>query len=144
MSDPYFWPEAVRKRQSRWFGQGELHPFGFNYAGPGSEFEARQLGSDFYEHMMNRAGLRPIGTKPYNVPTDAADRAAYYHDAVYSSKNTTKAEADKADQDMLKYLNTAKTSSIPEAVRLWMVKKSMQAKTLLLPSGAFLGSKETP
>ena len=38
----------------------------YNYAGPGTEYRARMKGSAFYEKMMNDAGRKLVGTKPYN------------------------------------------------------------------------------
>ena len=44
-----------------------------------TEFEARMIGDngDFYKFMMERAGLVPVGTYPYNRPINGVDACAW-------------------------------------------------------------------
>lgn len=141
--DPYFSPEQVKARYEGWITSGEQHPFGNNYSGPASEFEARQLGEDgnFYEFMMARAGLKPVGTYPWNTPIDLADTAGYHHDAVYSMKDTTDDESVKADEEMIEFLDKTPSRDIGEATRKWLTRSAMSFKVKYLPKGSFLGEK---
>lgn len=90
-TDPYFSVEQASKRGP------ERHASGYNFLGPGTEFEARMLGSDFYKNMMINAGRKPVGTEPYNIPINELDRCAYNHDAVFSRNNNTEKNIRDAD-----------------------------------------------
>ena len=48
----------------------------YNFAGPGTFYEARMRGSDFYENLMKEAGRPVVGTKPYNVAINKVDACA--------------------------------------------------------------------
>ena len=93
-NDPYFSAEVMSKRGP------ERHPPGFNFLGPGTEFEARMIGEngDFYKFAMERAGRKPRGTYPYNKPYNDVDACAMDHDRVFTKKGTTKEEAENADR----------------------------------------------
>jgi hypothetical protein len=77
----------------------------YNFAGPGTEYAARMKGSAFYEKMMNDAGRKVIGTKPYNKPINKLDGCAKIHDKVYNNKKATASmvkDADRAFQSCVK------------------------------------------
>ena len=63
----------------------------YNFAGPGTFYEARMRGSDFYENLMKEAGRKVVGTKPYNKPINKVDACAKIHDATYIDKNASAA-----------------------------------------------------
>ena len=90
-NDPYFSPEEASKRGP------ELHPPGYNFLGPRTEFFARMIGSDFYKQMMINAGRTPVGKEPYNVPVNEVDKCAYEHDAIFSRNNNTEKNIRDAD-----------------------------------------------
>ena len=126
--DEYFSPENVRARsQNSWFeryvdSRAEHHFSGFytsyNFLGPNTEFEARMIGSDFYEMIMTRAGLQLVGTKPYDKPINAIDACAMRHDAVFSKLDVNIAEAEEADK---KFIECVWASNI-EGPEDWFVK----------------------
>ena len=91
-NDPYFSAEEMSKRGP------ERHLPGYNFLGPGTEFSARMLGTDFYEMAMRRAGREPVGTRPYNQPKNKFDLCALEHDRVFAKEGTTKPEARAADK----------------------------------------------
>ena len=70
----------------------------YNFAGPGTFYEARMKGSDFYENLMKEAGRKVVGTKPYNKPINKVDACAKIHDATYIDKNASAAKVKAADQ----------------------------------------------
>ena len=70
----------------------------YNFAGPGTFYEARMKGSDFYENLMKEAGRKVVGTKPYNKPINKVDACANIHDATYIDKNASAAKVKAADQ----------------------------------------------
>jgi len=77
----------------------------YNFAGPGTEYAARMKGSAFYEKMMNDAGRKLVGTKPYNKPINKLDGCAKIHDKVYNNKKATASmvkDADRAFQSCVK------------------------------------------
>lgn len=90
-NDPYFSPEQASKRGP------ERHPSGYNFLGPGTEFAARMIGSDFYKQMIINAGRPLVGTEPYNVPINELDRCAFEHDAVFTRNNNTEKKIRDAD-----------------------------------------------
>ena len=94
-NDPYFSAEEMSKRGP------ERHLPSYNFLGPSTEFEARMIGSDFYEFAMKRAGRKLVGTKPYNVPKNKFDQCAMLHDRVFTKKGTTKSEAREADKEFI-------------------------------------------
>ena len=69
----------------------------YNFAGPGTFYEARMRGSDFYENLMKEAGRKVVGTKPYNKPINKVDACAKIHDATYIDKNASAAKVKAAD-----------------------------------------------
>ena len=69
----------------------------YNFAGPGTFYEARMKGSDFYENLMKEAGRKVVGTKPYNKPINKVDACAKIHDATYIDKNASAAKVKAAD-----------------------------------------------
>ena len=70
----------------------------YNYAGPGTEYRARMKGSAFYEKMMNDAGRKLVGTKPYNKAINKLDACAKIHDKTYSNPKATAAMVKEADR----------------------------------------------
>lgn len=90
-NDTYFSAEQASKRGP------ERHYPGYNFLGPGTEFAARMIGSDFYKQMMINAGRPLVGTEPYNVPINELDRCAFEHDAVFSRNNNTEKKIRDAD-----------------------------------------------
>ena len=69
----------------------------YNFAGPGTFYEARMRGSDFYENLMKEAGRKVVGTKPYNKAINKVDACAKIHDATYIDKNASAAKVKAAD-----------------------------------------------
>ena len=69
----------------------------YNFAGPGTFYEARMRGSDFYENLMKEAGRKIVGTKPYNKAINKVDACAKIHDATYIDKNASAAKVKAAD-----------------------------------------------
>tara|TARA_R110000765_G_scaffold223057_2_gene327195 strand:- start:2242 stop:2844 length:603 start_codon:yes stop_codon:yes gene_type:complete len=82
----------------------------YNYAGPGTEYRARMKGSDFYEKMMNDAGRKLVGTKPYNKAINKLDACAKIHDKVYSNPKATAAQVKEADRVFQKCSSKVKVS----------------------------------
>lgn len=70
----------------------------YNFAGPGTEYAARMKGSAFYEKMMNDAGRKLVGTKPYNKAINKLDACAKIHDKTYSNPKATAAMVKEADR----------------------------------------------
>ena len=69
----------------------------YNFAGPGTFYEARMRGSDFYENLMKEAGRKVVGTKPYDKAINKVDACAKIHDATYIDKNASAAKVKAAD-----------------------------------------------
>ena len=150
--DEYFSADNVRARsQNSWFeryvdSRAEHHFSGFytsyNFLGPNTEFEARMIGSDFYEMIMTRAGLQLVGTKPYDKPINAIDACAMRHDAVFSKLDVNIAEAEEADK---KFIECVWASNL-EGPEDWFVKylawsiistKRIAESVGILPRGSF-------
>lgn len=89
-------------------------PGGYNYAGPGTYYNARMKGSDYYEALMKYKGKTPTGTKPYDKPINMLDAAAQKHDKVYDDKNATTEEVRKSDKDLM---NAAKKFGLSDKSR---------------------------
>tara|TARA_R110000772_G_scaffold148442_2_gene259037 strand:+ start:116 stop:652 length:537 start_codon:yes stop_codon:yes gene_type:complete len=69
----------------------------YNFAGPGTFYEARMKGSNFYENLMKEAGRKVVGTKPYDKAINKVDACAKIHDATYIDKNASAAKVKAAD-----------------------------------------------
>ena len=95
--DKIYQPEEMKK----WFERtgGEKHLSGYNFLGPKTLFALRNIGGDgdFYKYIMERAGLEPVGSYPYNEPINDLDRAAFEHDRVFSDLNATVEQVREAD-----------------------------------------------
>lgn len=92
-NDEYFSAGQMSQRRER-------HPPGYNFLGPGTEFEARMIGlnGDFYKFAMERAGRKPRGTYPYDEPFNDVDACAMEHDRIFTKQGTTKEDAEQADR----------------------------------------------
>tara|TARA_R110000824_G_scaffold235334_3_gene424123 strand:- start:387 stop:896 length:510 start_codon:yes stop_codon:yes gene_type:complete len=82
----------------------------YNFAGPGTFYEARMKGSDFYENLMKEAGRPVIGTKPYNKPINKLDTCAVSHDKVYSNPKSTGDQVQQADRIFQNCISKVKVS----------------------------------
>jgi len=82
----------------------------YNFAGPGTFYEARMKGSDFYENLMKEAGRKVVGTKPYNKPINKLDTCAQTHDKTYVNKNATAAMVKQADRVFQDCISKVKVS----------------------------------
>ena len=101
----------------------------YNFAGPGTFYEARMKGSDFYENLMKEAGRKVVGTKPYNVPINKVDACAKIHDATYIDKNASAAKVKAADRVFQNCVNKVKPSDgIQQAVLAKAAKIGFEGK----------------
>ncbi len=82
----------------------------YNFAGPGTFYEARMKGSDFYENLMKEAGRKVVGTKPYNKPINKLDTCAVAHDKVYSNPKSTGEQVQQADRVFQNCISKIKVS----------------------------------
>lgn len=121
-NDPYFSPEQASKRGP------ERHPTGYNFLGPGTEFPARMLGSDFYKQMMISAGRKPVGTEPYNIPINELDRCAYEHDAVFSRNNNTEKNIRDADVKFRECASKIKDANLLYYIQIQLAKNAIGLK----------------
>ena len=101
----------------------------YNFAGPGTFYEARMKGSDFYENLMKEAGRKVVGTKPYNKPINKVDACAKIHDATYIDKNASAAKVKAADQVFQNCVSKVKPSDgIQQAVLAKAAKIGFEGK----------------
>tara|TARA_R110000803_G_scaffold74865_1_gene138963 strand:+ start:1727 stop:2260 length:534 start_codon:yes stop_codon:yes gene_type:complete len=101
----------------------------YNFAGPGTFYEARMRGSDFYENLMNEAGRPIVGTKPYNVAINKVDACAKIHDATYVDKNASAAKVKAADIVFQNCVSKVKPSDgIPQFILAKAAKIGFQGK----------------
>lgn len=128
-NDPYFSPEQASKRGP------ERHPTGYNFLGPGTEFPARMLGSDFYKQMMISAGRKPVGTEPYNIPINELDRCAYEHDAVFSRNNNTEKNIRDADVKFRECASKIKDANLLYYIQIQLAKNAIGLKEFAEDTG---------
>jgi|TARA_R110000787_G_scaffold19636_3_gene58755 hypothetical protein len=101
----------------------------YNFAGPGTFYEARMKGSDFYENLMKEAGRKVVGTKPYNKPINKVDACAKIHDATYIDKNASAAKVKAADQVFQNCVSKVKpTDGIQQALLAKAAKIGFEGK----------------
>ena len=106
----------------------ERHAPGYNFLGPGTEFEARMLGSDFYKNMMISAGRKPVGTEPYNIPINELDRCAYEHDAVFSRNNNSEKNIRDADIKFRECASKIKDANLKYYIQIQLAKTAIGLK----------------
>jgi len=121
-NDPYFSPEQASKRGP------ELHPPGYNFLGPRTEFFARMIGSDFYKQMMINAGRTPVGKEPYNVPVNELDKCAYEHDAIFSRNNNTEKNIRDADIKFRECASNIKDANLKYYIQIQLAKTAIGLK----------------
>ena len=121
-NDPYFSAEQASKRGP------ELHPPGYNFLGPRTEFFARMIGSDFYKQMMINAGRKPVGTEPYNVPINELDRCAYEHDSVFAKNNNTEKNIRDADVKFRECASKIKDANLLYYIQIQLAKNAIGLK----------------
>jgi len=121
-NDPYFSVEQASKRGP------ERHPGGYNFLGPGTEFAARMIGSDFYKNMMINAGRKPVGTEPYNVPINELDRCAYEHDSVFAKNNNTEKNIRDADVKFRECASKIKDANLLYYIQIQLAKNAIGLK----------------
>lgn len=101
----------------------------YNFAGPGTFYEARMKGSDFYENLMKEAGRKVIGTKPYDKAINKVDACAKIHDATYVDKNASAAKVKAADIVFQNCVSKVKPSDgIPQFILAKAAKIGFQGK----------------
>ena len=101
----------------------------YNFAGPGTFYEARMRGSDFYENLMKEPGRPVVGTKPYNVAINKVDACAKIHDKTYVDKNATAAMVKKADEVFQNCVSKVKVSDgIQESILAKAAKIGFEGK----------------
>ena len=101
----------------------------YNFAGPGTFYEARMKGSDFYENLMKEAGRKVVGTKPYNKPINKVDACAQIHDATYIDKNASAAKVKAADRVFQNCVGKVKASDgIQQAILAKAAKIGFEGK----------------
>ena len=76
-------------------------PGGYNYAGPGTYYHARQKGSDYYEALMEKLDKPLTGTEPYDQPVNKLDAAAMAHDKAYEDKTLSVEEVRLSDKALM-------------------------------------------
>ena len=128
-NDPYFSPEQASKRGP------ERHPTGYNFLGPGTEFPARMIGSDFYKNMMISAGRKPVGTEPYNIPINELDRCAYNHDAIFSRNNNTEKNIRDADIKFRECASKIKDANLLYYIQIQLAKNAIGLKEFAEDTG---------
>ena len=106
----------------------ERHPTGYNFLGPGTEFNARMLGSDFYKNMMISAGRKPVGTEPYNIPINELDRCAYEHDAIFSRNNNSEKNIRDADIKFRECASKIKDANLKYYIQIQLAKNAIGLK----------------
>ena len=101
----------------------------YNFAGPGTFYEARMKGSDFYENLMKESGRKVVGTKPYNKPINKVDACAQIHDATYVDKNASAAKVKAADRVFQNCVGKVKASDgIQQAILAKAAKIGFEGK----------------
>jgi hypothetical protein len=121
-----FDPTDVKKAKSR--GNEKHLTNQYNYAGPGTFFDARQRGSDYYEKLMNATGHKVIGTKPYNKPFNKLDSCAVIHDRAYANPNLKPAQIQQADKDFQSCIGRIAGADRQQALLIKGAQKGFSAK----------------
>tara|TARA_R110002126_G_scaffold18542_1_gene70829 strand:+ start:2509 stop:3219 length:711 start_codon:yes stop_codon:yes gene_type:complete len=101
----------------------------YNYAGPGTFFDARQKGSSYYEKLMRATGHKVKGTKPYNKPFNALDACAVKHDRVYANPKQTPTQVQAADRNFQTCIGNIKNPDRQEALLIKGAKVGFSAKS---------------
>lgn len=108
----------------------ELHPPGYNFLGPRTEFYARMIGSDFYKNMMINAGRKPVGKEPYNKPVNEIDRCAYEHDSVFARNNNTEKNIRDADKKFRECADKIKDPKLSYYAEIQFYKSIIKTKEI--------------
>ena len=121
-----FDPTDLQKAKSR--GNEKHLTNQYNYAGPGTFFDARQRGSGYYEKLMQATGHKVIGTKPYNKPFNKLDSCAVIHDRAYANPNLKPAQIQQADKDFQSCIGRISGADRQQALLIKGAQKGFSAK----------------
>ena len=121
-----FDPTDLKKAKSR--GNEKHLTNQYNYAGPGTFFDARQRGSNYYEKLMLATGHKVIGTKPYNKPFNKLDSCAVIHDRAYANPNLKPAQIQQADKDFQSCIGRISGADRQQALLIKGAQKGFSAK----------------
>lgn len=93
--------------------QGEMHIPGMNFAGPGTNLDARLTATEAY--------------KDWSKPVDRVDNAAYHHDLAYKHFPDT-ATRNIADRLMIEEMDSIKDPTMRERVERAIIKPIINTK----------------
>jgi hypothetical protein len=105
-----------------------MHPAGYNFLGPNTEYYARMKGSDFYKNMMINAGRTPVGTEPYDKPINELDKCAMDHDAVFSRNNNTPQTIRNADIRFRNCASEIKDANLKYYIQIQLARAAILTK----------------
>ena len=86
------------------------------------------IGSDFYKNMMIKAGRKPVGTEPYNIPINELDRCAFEHDAIFSRNNNSEKSIRDADIKFRACASEIKDANLKYYIQIQLAKTAIRLK----------------
>ena len=124
-------------------------PGGYNYAGPGTYYHARQKGNDYYKALMDKLGKPYSGTEPYDKPINKLDAAAMAHDKAFDDKTLSVKEIRASDEKLMEAAKSIDADdgfnefAMAQAALVGFALKGVGESLAFLPRGWFSESQES-
>ena len=124
-------------------------PGGYNYAGPGTYYHARQKGNDYYKALMDKLGKPYSGTEPYDKPINKLDAAAMAHDKAFDDKTLSVKEIRASDEKLMEAAKSIDADdgfnefAMAQVALVGFTLKGVGESLAFLPRGWFSESQES-